>query len=724
MLTDVSDPLIAALKEHWGYESFRPLQREAMERVAASRDSVVVLPTGGGKSLCYQVPAVCSGKLAVIVSPLISLMKDQVDALRACGVAASCVNSSLSTEERRSVADEVRSGRLRLLYAAPERLVTDRMLHFLAESDLAFFAVDEAHCISHWGHDFRPEYRRLRVLKEKFPGVGVHAFTATATERVRRDIADQLGLDEPEFLVGDFDRPNLTYRVVRRSDRVRQVSEVVERHRGESGIVYCISRREVDELSSVLRQRGLKAVPYHAGLSDIERHRNQDAFLEDKADLVVATVAFGMGIDKSNVRYVVHSGMPKSLEHYQQEAGRAGRDGLEAECVLFYSSSDIALWKKMLSDLEPDAYQAAEASLNDMAAYCTGAACRHKTLVEHFDQPFDKGSCGGCDVCLGEVDLVADPLVLAQKIVSCVVRLNQRFGAEYTALVLTGSKEERITAAGHDQLSTFGLLKKEPKKAVREWIDQLLGQGFLRKAEFGVLQVTSEGRRMLKGELQPRLLRPAAPKSKRGRGEADEGWTGVDRELFERLRQLRAEVAEARNVPPYVVFSDATLRDLARRRPSNREKLLTIRGVGQMKADVFGPAFLEVIRRESAERDLARDVGCEQTVPVEEAPRDLSAGALAAFPLFDQRLGIEEVVRQTGRANSTVVGYLVDYLRTKKISDPGGWVDAETAARIEVAAGEVGAELLRPIRDRVGEDVSYDAIRIVVECLRISGRLA
>lgn len=722
MVTDVStDQLLSILRQHWGYGTFRPLQREAIDCVTSGRDSVVVLPTGGGKSLCYQVPAVCSGKLAVVVSPLISLMKDQVDSLRACGVAASSVNSTLSAEERRAVAEDIRAGRLRLLYVAPERLVTERMLDFLSEVDIAFFAIDEAHCISQWGHDFRPEYRRLRVLKERFSEVSVHAYTATATDRVRRDIADQLGLSDAEYLIGDFDRPNLCYRVQWRTDRLRQVLEVVERHRSESGIVYCISRKEVDALTVSLRERGIKAVAYHAGLSDEARHRNQDAFLEDKADVVVATVAFGMGIDKSNVRFVVHTGMPKSLEHYQQEAGRAGRDGLEAECLLLYSGSDIVLWKRMLGELEPDARTSAEASLDEMGLYCSGATCRHKSLVEHFDQKFSKGACGGaCDVCLGEVDVIPDSLTIAQKIVSCVVRLEQRYGAEYTALVLTGVTDERIRQSGHDQLSTFGLLKGESKKAVRGWVDQLLGQKFLRKAgEYGVLQVTPEGRTLLRGGAEPRLLRPPASKRERQRrAPIDESWNGVDRELFERLRVLRAELAEARNVPPYVVFNDATLRELARFKPRSQDTLLTIRGIGQAKAELFGRAFLNVIANHLGEKLDAEE---DRSVPVRQNERPtVSASAAAAFPLFRQGLPVATVAKQLGRAESTVQGYLTDYLRSEGVTDPSPWVDSGTIDRVREAALALGTGLLRPIRAQVGEEVTYEAIRIVVECLKNS----
>ena len=376
--------LLDIIRKHWGYDSLRPLQEEAMMAALSGRDSLVVMPTGGGKSLCFQAPALLRESVTVVVSPLISLMKDQVDGLRECGVAAGQLNSSQSLEDLRSVERGVLRGEIRLLFVSPERLVTARCREFLAQAGVKTFAIDEAHCISHWGHDFRPEYRQLRTLREEFPDSSVHAYTATATPQVRRDIAEQLGLRDPLVLVGDFDRPNLTYRVLPRQDEMRQVLDVVERHRGEAGIIYCIRRKDVDSLADKLRRRGLNALAYHAGLTPEERREAQEAFANEKCDLVVATVAFGMGIDRSNVRFVLHTAMPKSVEHYQQESGRAGRDGLEAECVLLYSGSDYMTWKSMLasSTSEIEHRESMQRHLHDMDRYASGATCRHRALVE------------------------------------------------------------------------------------------------------------------------------------------------------------------------------------------------------------------------------------------------------------------------------------------------------------------------------------------------------
>jgi ATP-dependent DNA helicase RecQ len=596
------------LTRYWGYGEFRPLQREAMAALCDRRDVVVVLPTGGGKSLCFQAPAVVRTGLAVVISPLISLMKDQIDALTECGVAAARVDSSQDDAERRQVRDQIRSGRLKLLYLSPERLMTDRFTRFLRGLDLSFIAIDEAHCISMWGHDFRPEYRRLGELRELLPDVPVGAYTATATEKVRHDIAAQLHLNDPLVLVGSFDRPNLLYRAQPRRDVYGQVREVLDRHRNESGIVYCIRRADVEDMARHLRAVGYRAAPYHAGMEPEARKANQDDFVAEKVDIIVATVAFGMGIDKSNVRYVIHAALPKSLEHYQQESGRAGRDGLEAECCLFYSGGDYGTWKKLLGNGDEPAQEIAVAKLNDMYRYCTQGLCRRRVILEYFGQSLKTANCGRCDVCLGHLDTIADGLATAQKILSCVLRLGERFGASYTAQVLTGSREQRVLENGHDRLSTYGLLADHNGRAVRDWIEQLVGQGYLQKAgEYNVLRVTEPGRRALAGEVTPRLLRPAR-KPARAPKAAGEGWRGVDRGLFDALRELRGALARKRGVPAYVVFGDGALRDMARRRPSTTERFLDVRGVGQAKCKQYGRTIVETIRAYCRDHGLDMDV--------------------------------------------------------------------------------------------------------------------
>lgn len=570
-----------------------------MQSVLDHHDSVVVLPTGGGKSICFQAPAMAMPGVAVVVSPLISLMKDQVDALTECGIPAACVNSSMSNAERMQVADAMRSGQLKLLYVAPERLCAEKMLGFLETCQVSFFAIDEAHCISAWGHDFRPEYRMLREIRARFPSIGVHAYTATATEHVRRDISAQLDLHDPQWLVGSFDRPNLVYRVQRKNDLQKQVRAVIDSHADESGIVYCISRREVDELAETLCAAGYQARPYHAGLSDDIRARHQDQFLDEEINIIVATVAFGMGIDKSNVRYVIHTGSPKSLEHYQQEAGRAGRDGLEAECWLFWSPANFMTWRKMQDELPDDAKAHALESLKGIERFCTGIVCRHRSLVEHFDQDFESQNCSACDVCLEQLDLVSDPLVLGQKILSCIARVKEGFGADYVAQVLVGSKEARIIDNGHDELSTYGLLKVEHKESVRGWIEQLCSQGFIQRVgEYGTLAITNSGWQLLKGVADVRLLNPAKKKAKSSKSTKTDtaSWDGVDRELFEVLRALRRRVAAEHKVAPFIVFSDATLRDLARHRPTDLVSFRQTHGIGDKKTADFGILFTQVIR--------------------------------------------------------------------------------------------------------------------------------
>jgi len=597
--------LLPILERYWGYTSFRPLQREAMEAIIGGHDSLVVLPTGGGKSICFQAPALVRDGLAVVVSPLISLMKDQVDTLVGNGVPAASYHSALPPDERARVAAGIRDGRYRLLYVAPERLVGEGSDSFLGLMDRrapSFIAVDEAHCISQWGHDFRPEYRQLAQLRERWPDVSLHAYTATATARVRRDIVSQLGLRAPVELVGSFDRPNLVYRVLARATLKRQLQEILGRHRGEAGIIYCQSRREVDALAAWLVEIGVGAVPYHAGLDDAVRHRNQDAFLNEETNVVVATVAFGMGIDRSDVRFVIHAGAPQSLEHYQQESGRAGRDGLEAECLLISSGADFLKWRVML-EKNGELSDARRTLLRDIERYASSVGCRHRRLVGYFGERYAKDDCAACDFCLGELEEMPDGVTLARKILSGVARVGQRFGVAHVTNVLRGSESEQVTSRGHRELSVFGLLRDASIDEVRGYIDQLIARGLLRQTDeaYPILQLTDEGVALMRDAgavpdlVLARQRRPEKDRvPRRARVEA-ESWEGVDRGLFERLRALRLRVARERGVPPYVIFHDTTLRELARLKPTSLDALRHVYGVGARKADDLGEAVIAAI---------------------------------------------------------------------------------------------------------------------------------
>jgi len=735
------DTLKELLKRHWGYESFLPLQHEAMQCVMRAQDSLVILPTGGGKSLCFQAPAMAMNGMALVISPLLSLMKDQVDALRTNGIPAAKFDSTMSGAEKRLVNEQVRERKLKLLYVSPERVVQPAFTEYVREADVSFLVVDEAHCISHWGHDFRPEYRELRRLRDAFPDKATHAYTATATEHVREDIARELCLRNPTILVGSYDRPNLIYRVERRTSGYEQVRSVIEDHAGEPGIVYCIRRADVDALCERLAGDGFKALPYHAGMADASRKRNQEAFTKDDTDIIVATVAFGMGIDKSNVRYVIHAAMPKSIEHYHQETGRAGRDGLPADCCLLYSYADFRLWQGIIEKAEPEGAATAKAKLQDILRYCDRAVCRHKALVSYFGEKYPERPCAACDACLGPSDVLEDTASISRAIFSCVSEIAEIAGPTYTTLVLTGSREDRVIEKGHHHLSSYGSLTSSEPAVVRSWIEQLVRQGYLDKTgKYNILSLTSKGAAAQRGEETPQLARPSKPSTeKKSRhalrsGTSRAGETSktkvmassgeFDQRLFDELRRVRRKKAEELEVPPFVIFSDAALRDMARRKPLDRAGFLAVHGVGEKKCEAFGDDFLAVIREFCATNPNAAAAANAATADLDHSVRPIrehrsrSNRLQRAAALLAQGQSIGQVAETLGRKPSTVAQYLVEYIQQGGITDPTPWVTPNAFARVREAVAAMGAGRLTPIHEHLNGEVDYGEIRICMACLR------
>ncbi|MDP7050779.1 MAG: DNA helicase RecQ [Verrucomicrobiota bacterium] len=596
--------LAGLLKRFFGFESFRLLQEEVMRAALAGHDTFVLMPTGGGKSLCYQLPALAQGGLTIVVSPLIALMKDQVDALQEAGVSATFLNSTLdATESRRRLAG-LYKGEYRLLYVAPERLMLPEMLERLAEWRPGLIAIDEAHCISEWGHDFRPEYRQIAELRGRFPKTPVMALTATATERVRKDIVSQLKLRKPGRFVASFNRANLTYRVIPRSQPLRQVLDVTKRHEGESGIVYCASRNGAERLAKRLEGQGIRAVPYHAGLDAGARAKNQEAFIHDEIQIVCATIAFGMGIDKPDVRFVIHHDLPKNIEGYYQETGRAGRDGLLAECVLLFNASDVAKQIGFIKEkTDPNEQAVARHLLQQMVHFAETNDCRRRSLLDYFSEEFTDQNCGACDNCL-EPKETFDGTEAAQKFLACLYRIREKsgfgFGLNHVVEVLTGADTEAIRKWGHDQISTHGIgdeFGRDEWKAIGRELMRL-GHARLTSGRMSVVELTQKGRDWLRSKESLELTRPivAKPKSREKRSRSERaGEIECDEMLFERLRELRQELAAKEGVPAYIIFGDVALREMARDCPATIEEFGLISGVGEKKKAKFGKIFISEI---------------------------------------------------------------------------------------------------------------------------------
>ena len=591
-------PALLALQRVFGYSAFRPPQQEIIEGLVRGDSAFVLMPTGGGKSLCYQIPALLRPGTAIVVSPLIALMKDQVDSLQANGVAAAFYNSTQSAEEARRVLAQLHAGELDLLYIAPERLMSESFLARLGEIDIALFAIDEAHCVSQWGHDFRPEYVQLGTLRERFPYIPLIALTATADPQTRQDIQRCLHLQEVACHVASFDRPNIRYTVLEKHKPFDQLLKFLAGRDRDAGIVYALSRKRVEEIGAKLEAQGVRAGIYHAGLAVDHRRQVQEAFLRDELQVVVATVAFGMGIDKPNVRFVVHYDLPRNIEGYYQETGRAGRDGLPAEALLLYGAQDVVTARRLIEgNQNPDQQRVEIHKLNAMVGCAESLTCRRRVLLHYFGQPLEQ-DCGNCDVCLDPPERF-DATEAARMALSCVYRVGQRFGMKHVIDVLRGMNTERIRGLGHDRLSTYGIGADHSEDEWGSILRQLIHHGYLVQdiAQYSVLKLTPAARPLLRGELELQLARPRVKERAARAVRSKAAAAGPhDEALFEVLRTLRKRLAAEQGVPPYVVFGDATLVQMAATQPRDEDSLLAISGVGETKLQRYGSAFLQVIR--------------------------------------------------------------------------------------------------------------------------------
>ena len=713
--------MLEQLKAYFGFDRFLPLQEEIIAKVLDKRDTLVLMPTGGGKSLCYQLPALRFKGLTLVVSPLIALMKDQVDGLRANGVPAGLLNSTLAQEEATLVQDQARQGKIKILYVAPERLALPGFQRFLQSLDVSLIAIDEAHCISEWGHDFRPDYRNLKGLRKDFPGVPVIALTATATKPVREDIVNQLGLAEPEIFISSFNRPNLTYTIQPKTEPLGSLLHLLEKHQGGSAIIYRFSRKLTEETALELTERGFSALPYHAGLERDLRRETQEKFIRDQVQIVVATIAFGMGIDKPDVRLVVHYDLPKTVEGYYQETGRAGRDGLPSDCVLFYSYGDRSKQEYFISQIEDDEERdKARTKLDQILALCDLQTCRRAYLMEYLGESWPKTDCGGCDICLLPREEF-DATEIAQKILSAAIRTGERFGVNYLVDVLRGAANKAVRIRGHHELPVFGISKGIDADELKEMVRSLVTNGLLaqRGSGYPTLMVSAQGRKFLNSREKLSLTRPkqAAPVLQATSGPDRE--TAYDTRLFDELAALRLEIATDREVPAYQIFGNKSLQQMAFHMPRNEAEFSRISGVGDAKLRDFSERFLKVINEYMQANGQSAAV---EQVPV-NAPkkriRGISMSIRETVDLISQNRSLDEVAEQRGISETTIRSHLERFVQE------GGKIDLDhlmpsdvRRSRIEAAFKEMGEARLTPVRDALGDDYTWEELAVVRLALR------
>ncbi|MGI4875079.1 MAG: DNA helicase RecQ [Janthinobacterium lividum] len=740
MLTETAPALTAArqaLKRYYGYDNFRPMQGDIIQSILAGQDTVVLMPTGGGKSVCFQIPAVVSEGLCVVVSPLIALMKDQVEALKANGIAAAYINSSVGQSEAGDITRAAMSGHLKLLYVSPEKLLSDGFLPFLSRLNVSMFAIDEAHCISSWGHDFRPEYTQLGQLRTHFPSIPIIALTATADRLTQRDIRTQLNMHEPKVFLSSFDRPNINLIVRPGQDRMGGILDFIGRHPNEAGIIYCLSRKTCETVAAKLLQKGIKAGHYHAGMTPLQRGKVQEAFLQDDLQVIVATIAFGMGIDKSNVRWVIHYNLPKNIEGYYQEIGRAGRDGSPATALLFYSFADVISMREMVTkDVPPRQAQLNQAKLERMQQFAEAAACRRRILLHYFSEDLGH-DCGNCDICRNP-PTTFDGTLLAQKALSASVRTHQRVAINLMIDILRGMRNQAVLQHGYDQIKTYGAGNDLPYLDWYSYIHQMLNDGlfYIAYEEGYSLKITERGQQVLKGlmpvslkkfQVAEKAERPTRA-SKKAAAEAAATTGSPEAQLFERLRQLRKTIADEQGVPPYVVFTDTTLQEMAREQPTSRMAMLAVSGVGMKKFETYGEAFIQAILQHAPPRPIPADDDnslppvppfsddyspAPRTAAQKTADRTLNESEEQTFQLHRQGLTPEQIAEQRGLAASTMRQHLERaYTKGYDLRLQDFLSDSQLAEIATARAQLGGAPALRDLFDHLREKYDYFQLRL------------
>ena len=703
-----------ALKHFFGYDSFRPGQREIVEAALEQRDMMIVMPTGGGKSLCFQLPALLKPGLTVVVSPLIALMQDQVEALQDNGIGATFLNSTLSSQETRSRETAILEGKIKLLYVAPERLLGERFLPFLDivanKLGISAFAIDEAHCVSEWGHDFRPEYRQMERVRDRYPDIPIMGLTATATERVRQDIIQQLTLRNPYIHVASFNRPNLYYEVRQKTKHsFAEVLQIIQK-KGGSGIIYCLSRKKVEEVAYKLQQSGIEALAYHAGMNNVDRATNQTRFIRDDVQVMVATVAFGMGINKPDVRFVIHYDLPKNLEGYYQESGRAGRDNEPSHCTLFFGFGDVKTIEYII-DQKPDQQEQriARQQLRRVINYAESTDCRRTVQLSYFGDSFP-GNCGTCDNCCNKKP-VEDWTLEAMKFLSCIARCQEKFGMNHIIDVLRGSKSQKISQYQHNQLSTYGIGKDRSADEWKRLSRSLLNQGFLdeRTDGFPILKLNEKSWEIMKRQrtveiaIEPQREVPGKTRS-----------LAVEVEgLFALLRTLRKQIADEQFVPPYVVFADKSLRDMAEKRPQNLTEFEEVYGVGSNKRDKYGKVFLEAIRTFCQEQGLPTGTGSSDVANPPILANTASYSQIQTWELYRQNLTVQAIANARGMSPSTISGHLVELMDMGREVDINVLVESERQQAIVNAIEIIGDERLRAIYEFLQEVYTFEEIKLV-----------